>query len=119
MTHAGIIEREQAIFNDCVERRIDPVWEISQDRLKRYSKYLSEYPPSEAVTAWAVEMSKKYGTQCRYWNNTVSWVTALLICRYGEAEYHWPATGELTEGDMSRAGELLKGQFPEELRIIG
>ena len=51
-------------------------------------------------------------------SNVVDWITALLICRYGEAEYNWPA--EFSDADITRAVSEweVKGRMPEGCRYL-
>jgi hypothetical protein len=111
LTHDEIVAREHAVHEKCLQDRQDPVYWIAQDRAKRWSEFRAEFPVREEVAAWAESMAAKHGTVLRFYNNTVDWVAALLICRYGEAEYNWPV--EFSDADVSRAKEWIKGKMPD------
>ena len=92
--------------------RTDPIWTIANDRSERWATYLQEHETRQEILDWADAMTALHGPVCRFYNNTVGWVIALLITRYGEAEYHWPTEGFTTE-DISRAERWQKrGEMP-------
>lgn len=113
LTKEQIIDREQKVFAEAATNKQDPAWWIAQDRSKRWDEFRTTFVVRPEVVAWAVAMTEKHNAvTCRYYNNTVDWVNALLICRYGEAEYHWPTNG-FTDEDVKRASEWLSGNTPE------
>lgn len=128
LTKEQIIEREQRVFADAVEKKQDPAWWIAKDRAERWAEFLSDFPVRKEIAEWALAMQVKHsrvkvvdsvpvqvfdGATCRYHNNVVGWVLALLICRYGEAEYHWPVDG-FTDDDVKRSNQWLLGKTPAD-----
>ena len=114
LTHDEIVAREKALYDSCVEQSRDPIFCIAQDRAARWDEYHAELVVRDEVMAWETAMSVAHGTECRYYNSTVCWVIALLICRYGEAEYHWPDPSVgFTDEDVARADKWLRrGDIP-------
>jgi hypothetical protein len=133
LTKEQIIARETSVYDQAVEAKRDPVWAVAQDRAKRYRRYVAGLQVPPEIQEWADAMTAKCarlavaptldndgqdafdGKTVRIHNNTVDWVTALLIVRYGEAEYHWPEDGTFTTEDVARAKEWLNnpGKLPE------
>jgi len=69
-----------------------------------------------AILAWAERMDARTGPTVKVHHNTVPWVQALLIVRYGEAVEHWP--GATTVADHGRAMDWESGkEVPEPVRI--
>ncbi len=61
-------------------------------------------------------MQKKHGPSLLVHGMTLGWITALVVVRYGQAEYHWPDA--LTPDDVKRAKRWLAGETPEGVRYI-
>ena len=114
LTHDEIVVRERAIFDLSIGQSRDPVFAIAQDRAKRWAEYLSALVVRPEIEQWVLAMNAAHGETCRFYNSTVGWIVALLICRYGEAEYHWPKVDEgFTTEDVERAQKwLLRNEIP-------
>lgn len=108
LTHDEIVAREKALYESCIKKKVDPVFAIAQDRETRWSAFMSNFKIRPEIQVWSDAMTTKHGNEnCRMFNSTVSWVLALLIKRYGEAEYFWPTDG-FTDGDVKKANEWLQ-----------
>lgn len=114
LTHDEIVTRERGLYDACIEQSRDPVFAIAQDRKVRYDAYLSELVVRPDVAVWSSQMEVLHGPVCRYYNSTVGYIVALLVCRYGEAEYYWPdPSAGFTDEDVARANEWLRrGDIP-------
>ena len=117
LTHDEIVAREGGLYQAAVAARRDPVFVIARDRLARYAAHRKTFTVPEAVALWANRMAAVHGPEIRCYNNTVDWITALLICRYGEAEYFWP-DDTFTPGDIARAAEWSAGKIPEGVSYL-
>ena len=114
LTKEQIISRENRICSDAMDAKQDPIFWIARDRKQRWSEYLKDLVVRDEITNWVEVMKKQHGESCRAFNSTVGWVVALLICRYGEAEYHWPNQADgFTDEDVARADEWRSGRIPE------
>ena len=103
--------RELEIGSAAAKNGKDPAREIAKDRAKRWAELVPTIEVPVALEAWVVSMTAEHGPTCDYHNHrNVGWVTALLICRYGEAEYFWPS--DFSEKDVARAAEWLGGKTP-------
>ena len=68
-----------------------------------------------AIRAWAERMEARTGPTVKVAHNTLPWVQALLVVRYGEAVEHWP--GATTVADYGRALDWESGkEIPEPVR---
>lgn len=114
LTHDEIVTRERGIYDSCIEQARDPIFAIAQDRAARWETYHAELTVRYEIVAWETSMAAAHGQVCRFYNSTVCWVVALLITRYGEAEYHWPdPTVGFTDEDVQRAQKwLTRGAIP-------
>lgn len=117
LTHDEIVARESLIYQGAIANRKDPVFLIARDRLARYAEHRKTFTVPDPVAAWAEQMATSHGPEIRYYNNTVDWITGLLICRYGEAEYFWP-DDTFTPGDIARAAEWFAGKIPEGVSYL-
>jgi hypothetical protein len=61
-------------------------------------------------------MATLHGPRVRVWRNTLSWLAALAVVRYGEALDHWPAAWSIE--DLQRAQRWLDGKVPEGVTYI-
>jgi hypothetical protein len=115
-TQDALRERELAVIQGA-QTDAERFERIRLDRLERWQAFLAELEVPPALQAWADQMEARYGPKVRVWRNTVGWIMALLVARYGEAEYNWPA--EFTEDDLSRARAwLYKGKTPNGVEYI-
>lgn len=114
LTHDEIVTRERGIFDSCIDLGRDPIFSIAQDRATRYAEYTAELVVRPDISTWIDAMTAAHGEVCRFYNSTVGWALALLITRYGEAEYHWPdPTDGFTDEDVDRAQKwLTRGAIP-------
>lgn len=118
LTKEQIIEREKMIYDESLKKRQDPVWNIAQDRKMRWTEFMLSFPVRQEIVDWEKEMTASNGTSVvRMFQSTVGWVVALLICRYGEAEYHWPDDG-FSDDDVTRAKEWANGKSPEGCVLV-
>jgi len=109
LTHDDIVERELAIGRAEREGNRFPDAAIIADRRQRWADYVSKMPEQDWLTEWVGAMEAEHGPTVQVHRVTgLNWVTALLIVRYGEAEYHWPDDGVLTEKDRSCATAWLQ-----------
>jgi hypothetical protein len=74
---------------------------LARVRLARWSALLGTFQVRQDVLGWARRMAALNGPRVQVWENTVGWVMALYIARYGENEAYWPET--LTDEDWQRA----------------
>lgn len=114
LTHDEIVTRERNLYDACIQQSRDPVFAIAQDRAARYAEYLAELVVRPDIAIWEQQMVVLHGPVCRFYNSTVGYLVALLITRYGEAEYHWPDPSVgFTDEDAARAQRwLLRGEIP-------
>lgn len=86
---------------------------ITTDRLIRYEAEIAGMDVPDALKAWAVDIQARFGNaKVQIWNNRVSWLTALMIARWGEAECHWPDS--FGEDEVRRAWRwYAKNETPE------
>lgn len=69
-----------------------------------------------AIKAWAERMATRTGPAVKVNHNTLPWIEALLVVRYGEAVEHWPAA--TTIADYGRAKDWEDGkEIPEPVRV--
>lgn len=116
LTHDEIVARETAVYDAAIAARTSPIEALSADRALRWAAVVPTIVRPQALTDWAGRMIAAHGPACRIHYSIVGWITGLLICRYGEAEYHWPT--EFSEGDLSRALEWERGNLPEGCRHL-
>lgn len=114
LTHDEIVTRERGIYDLCVEQSRDPIFAIAKDRAARWDAYRAALVVRDEIVAWETSMAANHGPECRFYNSTVCWVVALLIARYGEAEYHWPEPENgFTDEDVARAKKwFVNGAIP-------
>jgi hypothetical protein len=91
---------------------------IDADRQTRWAPVVAAMPVPEELQSWAGQMTAKHGNpKVRVWRNEVSWILALLIVRYGEAEYYWPET--FSADDAHRALRwLADNRVPEGVTYL-
>ncbi len=87
---------------------------IVADRLGRWKEILEGMKIPEGLRKWAARMSSVYGPEVLMHRKPnlsgymLDWLTALLVVRYGEAEYFWPT--EFGKEDMERALTWMQGK---------
>ena len=116
LTHDEIVAREQAVYDAAIAARTSPIEALSADRALRWAAIVPTIVRPQALTDWAARMTALHGPFCKMHYGIVGWITGLLICRYGEAEYHWPT--EFSERDVIRALEWERGKLPEGCRHL-
>ena len=85
---------------------------IARDRAARWAPILSAIIVPPELTDWAQAMTDRHGPKVKIWRNTMDWIGALVVARYGEAEYHWPE--RLDKEDIMRAHRwLYRNDAPE------
>lgn len=90
---------------------------VRLDRLERWTAFLDEMQEPEWLVAWAETMTVLHGPKLKIHRNKVGWIMALLIARYGEAEYFWPAA--FSNKDRQRAYSwLYRGIVPSGVAYI-
>lgn len=97
---------------------------IVKDRLERWAPLIKDMEVPDAIEKWAGMMSAIHGPEVLMHHGgnlagyKVNWITALVIVRYGEAEYFWP--DELGDEDVARARAWLNGKrVPPSATYIG
>ena len=87
---------------------------IIADRLERWGEFVGALEIPDALQKWAGMMGAIHGPNVLMHRGgtrpgyPVDWITALLVVRYGEAEYFWPE--ELGDEDLARARAWLSGK---------
>lgn len=108
--------REQAIVDRHAKLKRDPHPAILADRAARFKEHIEAMTIRPAIEEWAENVSKAYGRKVRVHHTVTDWVTALMIIRYGEAEYHWPL--EFSDEDVQRADEIEGGKLAPYIQLI-
>lgn len=102
--------------------------DILTDRAARYAAHLATMTIEPDMIAWAMQMAAHYGPYVKVHHFIHdSWLTALLVLRYGEEPDSarssdpdftgWPLT--FSAGDRGRALELLAGErWPESVTLL-
>ena len=107
-----VVENYRLLFGNTRFENVYPL--IVKDRLERWAVWVHELEISSRMRKWAAMMTSIYGPKVIMHRADpkpgyqVDWITALLIVRYGEAEYFWP--GELTDEELPRARAWLNGK---------
>lgn len=142
LTKEQIVIREKRVTDEAIDAKRDPATAIFEDRMRRWSIFLKDFQVRPEISEWAQKMTEKFrrddkvltgeefdgalegevvpgvdGTMCRIHGDDVSWVLALLIVRYGQAEYHWPDEG-FSDEDVQRAKEWYLGRTPEAVAYL-
>lgn len=115
VTQTELAERERAIVAEALRRQDDPRPLIIADRLQRWTSWLHAMRVPREFHEWAARMQAAYGLTVPVWNVPLPWLLALLVVRYGEAEYWWPA--EFQPADIARALEWEAGVMPAAVRL--
>lgn len=90
------------------EQKELPYAELLTLRADAYRRHVAAMAvPAELVT-WAKRMAQRYGPQVRVWQNTLPWLEALMVARYGEEPSSWPADFSLD--DVDRALAWMRGR---------
>lgn len=90
---------------------------IDADRAMRWAPIVKSITVPSELRDWERDMIDRHGPKVRVWRNTVDWITALIIVRYGEAEYFWPHA--LDAEDVHRARRWQYGsRQPEGITYI-
>lgn len=84
---------------------------ITKDRRTRWASVVGAMDVPPDLKEWAAEMTARHGPKVRVWENELDWITALLVSRYGEAEYFWPET--FSAEDLHRAQTWMDGTRPK------
>lgn len=81
-------------------------------RADAYAEHVAGMSIDPAITGWAERMAQRYGPTVKVWHQTLPWVEALMVVRYGEAIEHWPDT--MTTADLGRADDWEHGREEPE-----
>ena len=114
-TQTELADREHAItalYDTDAER----LAAIHADRRERFTAIVAQFALPTPFRNWAAAMTMRYGPACLVWGQQYDWIIALLIARYGEAEYFWPDA--LTQEDWERASHWWDGDTPNGVRYI-
>lgn len=84
---------------------------INKDRRTRWAPLVAAMKVPAALKEFAAEMTARHGPKVQVWENALDWITALLVARYGEAEYFWPET--FGDEDLRRAQTWMDGSRPK------
>lgn len=113
MTQEEIIVRENAICDEGRQAGLSEqqiIKERSKDRKLRWREHIAAMTIRPEIASWAADMEKKFCPKVDIHHNTkCDWVMALMIVRYGEAEYHWPM--EFSDDDVARAIKMKFGKL--------
>jgi hypothetical protein len=85
-----------------------PYHEILRLRADAFRRHVAKMTVPETLVSWAAVMAKRYGPKVRVWQNTVPWLEALMIVRYGEDPMQWPPA--FSAEDQARAVAWAKGK---------
>ena len=91
----------------------DMLMALRRDAYAEHVKAMT-IPPS--ITAWATEMTSQSGPEVKVWHNTMGWIEAFMVVRYGEEPSSWPR--EFSSLDLLRVDRWLKGQHPAGVTIL-
>ncbi len=95
----------------------NPAQPYSESAKERYEKLSSAIAVPSELQEWVGYMKVKYGEVVKvHQSKYTSWIIALLIVRYGEAETHWP--DKFSEADIQRAARWFQGECPEGVSYI-
>jgi hypothetical protein len=115
--HRTLAEREATILTAHEADGLDAQFAaIAADRAARWAVLLAGREESADLRGWAVQMTIVHGPQVRLHRNTLDWITALYVAKYGEAEDFWPP--QLTDDDARRAGRWLRGESFEGVTYL-
>jgi hypothetical protein len=102
---AGVVRWDAAAYRKLLELRKDA-----------YAAAVEVMSIDPAIRQWAERMTLRFGHSVKVHHNTLPWVQALLVVRYGEAVEHWP--GATTVADYGRAMDWESGKaIPEPVRV--
>lgn len=78
-------------------------------RREAYAKHIEEMSIDSAIKAWAERMATaNESPMVKVWHNTLPWVEALLVVRYGEDVTSWPKATSIA--DWGRALDWENGK---------
>lgn len=115
-TAEELAERERRIYQTARDSKQSPAELIAADRIERWNAIIPEIAIPDEIHPWKEAMQKKHGPSVLVHGMTLGWITALVVVRYGQAEYFWPDA--LTPDDLKRARRWLAGETPEGVRYI-
>jgi len=112
--HRALAERETAIVDAHAAQGLEAQFAaVAEDRAARWAAILKDREESAAIRKWGADMAVVHrNPQVRIHRNTLDWITALYVARYGEAEDFWPP--QLGPADVLKAGRWLRGQKKPE-----
>lgn len=117
LTQAESAEREKTIAREMRGLPVKAViGAIAADRIERWRPLVAAMKVPEQLAEWARQMTDLQGPRVMVFAQTLDWLTALLVARYGEAEYNWPAA--FSADDVRRAWRWLGGDKPEGVTYI-
>jgi hypothetical protein len=88
-------------------------------RVAAFERRASQFELTHDVRAFVGAQVAQYGPKVRVWNNTMSWLAAFLVVRYGENLTHWPsrdASGkrQFSDADNQRARSwAIRNEWPD------
>jgi hypothetical protein len=101
--------------------------DVLKVRAAAYAEHLETMAVDPALKSWAQRMADRHKSPTvKVWHNTLPWLEALLVVRYGEAVdgvdakgkpiKHWPKA--TTVADYGRAMDWESGkEIPEGVRV--
>lgn len=113
-TATDLAERERQIYAAAKDSKQNAFDLIAADRIARWNAIMPEIPIPPELEAWKGVMQQKHGPAVIVHGMTLGWITALMVVRYGQAEYHWPY--EFSTDDVKRARRWVAGETPEGVR---
>jgi hypothetical protein len=87
-------------------------------RLRReaYTEHVKAMTIPPAMASWATDMAARHGPEVKVWHNTMGWLEAFMVVRYGEEPSSWPR--EFSPLDLLRVERWQKGQQPAGVTIL-
>lgn len=87
-------------------------------RREAYALHVTQMPVPDDLNAWVAWMTDHCGSPTvKVWHNTLPWLEALMVVRYGEAIEFWPPA--FSADDVLRAQEWSQGQLPNGVKEGG
>lgn len=80
-------------------------------RAAAYTEAVKEMTIPDELKKWIGLMRGFYPGGVTVWSNTLPWLEALMVVRYGEDTRSWPT--EFSDGDIQRADKWMQEKHPE------
>lgn len=94
-----------------------PYEQILRLRAAEYRRSVNHMDVPHELIAWVDLMTRRFGPTVRVWKNTIGWLEALMVVRYGEDPMQWPAA--FSPDDIKRARLWsAKGKTPKGITYL-